>query len=73
MTEILVKLTDSGPCLQSGKHCICAAPVRSVLHTLPMSRMPAKDLTKLWVEKQQLDRFKVLSKRAKLSVAWLSG
>ena len=33
--------------------------------------MPTKQLFKLWVEKKQLDRFKALSKRKKLSEAWL--
>jgi Ribbon-helix-helix protein, copG family len=37
-------------------------------HTVPMSE---KKLFKLWAEKKQLDRFKALSKRKKLSVAWL--
>jgi hypothetical protein len=36
-------------------------------HTVPM---PMK-LFKLYAEKKQLDRFKALSKRRKLSVAWL--
>ena len=37
-------------------------------HTAPMSD---KTLFKLWTEKKQLARFKALSKRKKLSVAWL--
>ena len=37
-------------------------------HIIPM---PTKELFKLWVEKKQLDRFKALCKRKKLSVAWL--
>lgn len=37
-------------------------------HTVPMSE---KQLFKLWAEKKQLSRFKALSKRKKLSVAWL--
>ncbi len=37
-------------------------------HTVPM---PPKKLFKLWAEKRQLDRFKALAKRRKLSVAWL--
>ena len=30
-----------------------------------------KTLFKLWVEKQQLESFKVIAKREKVSVAWL--
>jgi len=33
--------------------------------------MPPMKLFKLYTEKKQLDRFKALSKRRKLSVAWL--
>jgi len=33
--------------------------------------MNEKELFKLWVEKQQLAQFKALSKKTKLSVAWL--
>jgi len=33
--------------------------------------MPPKKLFKLYAEKKQLERFKALAKRKKLSVAWL--
>jgi hypothetical protein len=37
-------------------------------HTMAM---PPKKLFKLYAEKKQLERFKSLAKRKKLSVAWL--
>ena len=42
--------------------------VSGYAHTVPMSE---KQLFKLWAEKKQVARFKALSKRKKLSVAWL--
>ena len=38
-------------------------------HNVPMST--DKTLFKMWVEKKQLEHFKAIAKREKVSVAWL--
>jgi len=38
-------------------------------HNIPMNT--DKQLFKMWVEKRQLEQFRVIAKREKVSVAWL--